>query len=303
MELDKIEYSSISELRDKTIAILNKYSLASGEIAGAYGASFFDEVMSENGENRDGTNYTFTSTEANDKAVRGMINDVATSGSVASFFDNMQNRLDYNIRRTSNECVLANVKDRGKHLKYARVPCGRETCVFCFMLASRGFAYWSRSSAGEFDHYHSDCRCRIVPGFDDIDPDSQVEGYEPSKLYSQYEDCYNAIKTPDGGFDHELYQKEVAKGKYEDKPEDWERWKLNRLVKELRSRDNNWLWTGDSTPTDYSLNAMSKYGTLKETGNYERDNIIKKGNEWRDLWVHHVLEKKDLSCRRRMAKV
>lgn len=33
--------------------------------------------------------------------------------------------------------------------KWARVPSGTETCQFCLMLASRGFAYTSEKSASE----------------------------------------------------------------------------------------------------------------------------------------------------------
>ena len=231
--------------------MLNKYSLASGEIAGGYGAAFFDDVMAENGETREGVIYSFSNTDANNKAVRGMMQDVVAGGSVASFFDAIQNRLDYNIRRTSNQCVLENIKDRSKHLKFARVPTGLETCAFCFMLASRGFVYWSRATAGEFDHYHSNCNCRIVPGFDDVDPDSQVEGYEPSKYYKQYEDCYKAVREPNGSFDYDLYLKDVAKGKYGTTPDEWQRWKDNRLMNEIRSRDVNWRWTGE--PVKYEI--------------------------------------------------
>ena len=264
--------------------MLNKYSLASGEIAGGYGAAFFDDVMAENGETREGVIYSFSNTDANNKAVRGMMQDVVAGGSVASFFDAIQNRLDYNIRRTSNQCVLENIKDRSKHLKFARVPTGLETCAFCFMLASRGFVYWSRATAGEFDHYHSNCNCRIVPGFDDVDPDTQVEGYEPSKYYKQYEDCYKAVKDPNGSFDYDLYLKDVAKGKYGTTPDEWQRWKDNRLMNEIRSRDVNWRWTGEPVKETYikpreELNSNEKFAVdvlkkhgFKVTTNFEDPN-------------------------------
>ena len=241
-ELEAIEYSSIAELREKTLEILNKYTNASAEMASAYGANFFQSAMAENGEETSAAMYSFSNDDANEQAVRGMLQDVATGGSVSAFFDKVQNRLDYNIRKASNESVLENVKDRSKHLKFARVPTGRETCAFCFMLASRGFVYWSKATAGLYDHYHSNCDCRIVPGYDDMNPDDQIEGYEPTKLARQYEDCYNAVKSPDGGFDYDLFKKDVANGKYADTSKDWERWKLNRLMKEMKSRDTDWLW-------------------------------------------------------------
>ena len=35
---------------------------------------------------------------------------------------------------------------------------------------------------------------------------------------------------------------------------------------------------------------MSRYGRLIVPGDYSLGNIIDRGNEWRDLWAHHVLE-------------
>lgn len=48
-------------------------------------------------------------------------------------------------------------------IKYARVPTGSETCGWCFMLASKGFAYNSEGSAMSS---HSGCDCVAVPGVD-----------------------------------------------------------------------------------------------------------------------------------------
>lgn len=60
-------------------------------------------------------------------------------------------------------------------LRYARVSSGK-SCAFCLMLASRGFVYHSRTSAGEGGrHYHVHCHCRIVAG----EKDAHVEGYKP----------------------------------------------------------------------------------------------------------------------------
>lgn len=49
-------------------------------------------------------------------------------------------------------------------VRYARVPCGTETCDFCLMLASRGFVYLSEESAEGTNHVHRGCDCVVVPG-------------------------------------------------------------------------------------------------------------------------------------------
>ena len=90
------------------------------------------------------------------------------------------------VRRRGNQTTLHNAK-RNK-LRYARVPMGGETCTFCMMLASRGFVYHSAQTAGEGNHYHHDCRCKAVPGFDGI----KVEGYDPDKYAELY---YDSLAT------------------------------------------------------------------------------------------------------------
>lgn len=65
---------------------------------------------------------------------------------------------------------------------FARVPMGPTTCDFCLMLASRGFVYLSKESAGEFDRYHRHCDCRIIPGA----PGTDVEGYDPDAYYDMW---------------------------------------------------------------------------------------------------------------------
>ena len=99
------------------------------------------------------------------------------------------------VSRRANETVSHNVKrDSKSGVRFARVPMGLHTCDFCNMLASRGFVYWSKESAGEFSHWHADCRCKVVPGVPEIQSywkngvhvtrgfDPSVEGYDPNSF-------------------------------------------------------------------------------------------------------------------------
>ena len=84
-------------------------------------------------------------------------------------------------RRMANQAMIANAgRD---HVRFARVPSGGRTCAFCAMLASRGFVYHTAETAGSMNRYHNDCRCEIVPGFDD---DTIIDGYDPDALYEDY---------------------------------------------------------------------------------------------------------------------
>lgn len=102
------------------------------------------------------------------------------------------------VSRRANETVSHNVKrDSKSGVRFARVPMGIHTCDFCNMLASRGFVFWSKESAGDFSHWHADCRCKVVPGVPEIKSywkngvhvtrgiDPTVEGYDPDLYFAQ----------------------------------------------------------------------------------------------------------------------
>ena len=87
------------------------------------------------------------------------------------------------VKRAANKTMEGNCARDG--VRYARVPQGRETCGFCYMLASRGFVYHTERTAGEIDHYHLSCDCKIVPGF----ADTEVDGYDPDSMYEVYSEA------------------------------------------------------------------------------------------------------------------
>lgn len=72
-------------------------------------------------------------------------------------------------------------------MRFARVPTGEETCGWCFMLASRGFAYTSSDRAGRASH--QGCDCKIVPGT----PGTKIEGYDPDLLLKQWRSCVETV--------------------------------------------------------------------------------------------------------------
>ena len=84
-------------------------------------------------------------------------------------------------------------------LGFARVPRAGCTCAFCIMMASRGFVYHTRETAGGGDpanRYHLNCRCAVVP----MDAsDSTIAGYDESgylDLYETARDALNANSLP-----------------------------------------------------------------------------------------------------------
>lgn len=85
-------------------------------------------------------------------------------------------------RRKANETVRKTAEKN--RMKWARVNSPTCTCGFCLMLASRGFIYKTKQTAGGVnpDHYHASCKCTVIAGYDGDD----VEGYDPDGIYKAY---------------------------------------------------------------------------------------------------------------------
>lgn len=166
--------------------------------------------------------------------------------------------------RSLNGTILRNAKrDRAKGVRFARVTSGRNTCAFCLMLAGRGAVYHTRKTAGEFDHWHRHCTCKVVPCFSGNPHEVLVEGHDPAKIESRLKQVEAMTGTERG---------------------------TREFSREVALRDPDWL-LGDEVGTDYSLNPRENYGTLLTPGDYSPGGIVNRGNEWRDLWVHHALER------------
>lgn len=184
-QLAQIEYEGIADLREKVIAILEPVCAASSDAA-AYAAEFYDEVReAQAGAALGAEAVSAHSAEATAAAVRAMVQVVVDGKPWEHFARQVEDRADYEVKRSAGECVKANAARDPLRPKWARVPSGTETCDFCLMLASRGFAYSSERSASEKaggGHYHPNCDCRIVPGF----PGMEVEGYDPADLYRKW---------------------------------------------------------------------------------------------------------------------
>lgn len=94
---------------------------------------------------------------------------------------------DEMVRQFGRDAVQESAKANKR--MYARVPVG-ETCSWCLMLASRGFAYHSETDAGKMAKFHGDCDCEIVPD-NGVIPD----GYDADVLYEQYQSVHQPGDT------------------------------------------------------------------------------------------------------------
>lgn len=171
---------------DAVLEVMNRWCAISTDAAALANANFYELVRAlQTGE------YGYEASvesgrieEATEVATKGARKQ--SGGDAARFVVLLQQRLDYETRRAAGDNTFINGSRDRRRPRYARVPTGAETCLFCLMLASRGFVYHSELSAGALDHYHANCDCRVVPGFNGSE--SSVAGYDPQRILERWRD-------------------------------------------------------------------------------------------------------------------
>ena len=158
-----------------------------------------------------------TSLEAVDARVRSAAKVLfAAKPNKAAFVNRMESFIERQVSMAANDAMADNVeaaRNRKVDLRYARMTASPEPCGFCFMLSSRGFVYRTRFDAGDGHRFHSNCKCRVVPG---IDGKTRVEGYDPEGMQQRWAMCRKTCGSDDA----------------------------KSIIKECETRDAEWLWTG-----------------------------------------------------------
>lgn len=234
-----------------------------------------------------------------------------------AFVDGCSAYVNRKVVHSRDDCILETVSGRrrkGPKMRYARIPMG-PTCGFCTMLASRGFVYLTKESAGEYSEFHDHCNCLVMAGVEGL----KVEGYDYEGMRARYRACRDALGTAEDVWrEFEALPQDVrdSYGRGErvsnvDLPEDlvkrlgrqqnaFNDYYAHRITAEMDRRDRGWLYDGTLPEQDYSLVGKDGiYGHLKKrsTGfnpeDYREGNIAKgtkSKNEWRDLFAHDVLQ-------------
>lgn len=179
--------ASVAEKREAAKLIMEGYVQGYDDIASEFAAEWYDHRAKSEGISLDqAITMAVYSPEKSDTVARYQARKLAKGGD-AAFAKACGEYARNDALRSLNETIIANVgRDRDKGARFARVPAGAETCTFCLMLASRGAVYHSRKTAGEFKHFHRNCDCKVVPGFED-NPDAElVEGIKPGEMRDQW---------------------------------------------------------------------------------------------------------------------
>lgn len=178
---------SVAQCREIVVEALATLLPTYTGAAAQAGADLYDAVRAAQvGETMGATAISGYDPAATEGAVRALVQQVVDGRPVEQFNRSVLDRVDFEVRRAENVSVAENAARDPLKPRYARVPSGSETCGFCIMLASRGFAY---TSPGAASHAHASCDCRVIQGY----PGMEVEGYDPDALYDAYQDARRTL--------------------------------------------------------------------------------------------------------------
>lgn len=214
------------------------------DLTATLACDLFDELADECGFKGDHARlYETTDWQMVDRKVHylaGFLNE----GDKDKFKSEVADLTHYYCKRAAYDNMVKNCQ--AQKVKWARVPTGLETCAFCFMLASRGFVYQSEEKASAGDHgYHDNCDCVVIPGFQgkDGNPRVKIDGYDPETMYENWLSCARTVGINKHG--------DPLQGK-------WTEEERKAVLREVKTRDWHWLYTGEAPVVDASLIDVSQ---------------------------------------------
>ena len=281
----------VAELRQATIEAIEESLNVFGVEASSLAGELFDEIMLGEGISAKAAVGRTIEAEAVDKKVRTYAQELV-NGNATAFTKKVTDITNYYIKREAYQSMIDNCERND--VRWARVPSGRETCSFCFMLASRGFVYLSEEKAKGAHGMHRNCDCAVVPGIPGV---TKIAGYDPDALYRRWKQCADKANVdPETTSDNDR----------------------KKILREVNNSDYRWLYSGEKKRTvqgieiteienpfvykseneilelikkniDYSLMPRNCFGRQIVEGDYSEDNIVDRKKEWRDIIVHDIL--------------
>ncbi|MDD7203178.1 MAG: hypothetical protein SOV20_08780 [Coriobacteriales bacterium] len=230
--LEHIDYSDKVSAVRSIVRLMEVICQESTRQASVMAAAFYDGIRKAQGLSDEFSATTIGyNAAATDSAVRGAAARLASSsgtyaGGSAAARRMLASRVGYETKAAAGNTIYSNMARDPRTPAYARVPrftpttYGHEigdthnkylhnhgTCVFCGMLASRGFVYFNGKTAGaDFGHYHDDCDCVIVPSWF---KHPMVENYDPRDYMSDYDEYRKQDHTA-----HALYSADHGSEQY-----------------------------------------------------------------------------------------
>lgn len=180
-----LDLTDPAAVRDALLEFVPILTTEYGEVAAVAAAEWYEEVRAAQVA---GTYRAVPGAVAPVEAVQGSVRYAAGhlfGDDPAQALAVISGAIQRHILYAQRDTVARNVKLDPRKPRFARVPMGPKTCAWCSMLASRGFVYLTRETAGIIrDHYHDDCDCAIVSSW--TAGQSHIDGYDPDALYGMY---------------------------------------------------------------------------------------------------------------------
>ncbi len=247
----------VSELRDEAIKAIDEALSAFGDQASELALDLFEEIVSDYGIEPETRLDDVIPHEMVDGGVRYLARALV-EGMSDKFARDVADLSRYYIHRSAFENMERNCERND--LRYARVPSGRETCGFCFMLSSRGFVYRSEETAGGTHAYHEHCDCVIVPGFKGLPWDEQIEGYDPDAMRGRWRECQRAVGTNKELRERWKSMTGEQRSRYKGKSdaECYRRFANAQAIGEAETRDFRWLNSGEHSGIEFTDDGVRK---------------------------------------------
>lgn len=240
LKQEGVKGMSVTDAREKTIEIMRDNIGVFGDQAQALSASFFDEIC--DAEDMDADPGIMFDDLIDDSMLEDKVHYYAgklVDGDWDGYVGSNADLAAFYVHKSALDNM---VKNCGlNHVRYARVGTGRETCGFCFMLASRGFVYASEKTAEAGSHHH--CDCIIVPG---KKGETKIQGYDPDGMRKRFREVYESAGGADSAADafYEATIKDLDKFTDKDQAKKRARFKTKWISHELEQYDSTWLYRG-----------------------------------------------------------
>lgn len=204
-------YWNERRIREYALQVMGDVLSVYGGNAGEIAATFFENATGLDGRLYEGIDWAYVVSKV--RYLTKLISDNDAEG----FRKALADSANFYVRRNAYENMVENCKHHG--VRYARVPQGVETCAFCWMLASRGYVYYSEETAMRAHGKHKNCDCIIVPEgkYDSI------ANYPMEELQRRYEAVRDSAGVTPGENGRE---------------------NRNAILRAIRKRNWEWLYTG-----------------------------------------------------------
>lgn len=217
--LYEVDLSDIDAAREQIAYIMEQIVGATDAVASTMAAAFYDGIREfETGAALGALAESGRVPESTTRATYGITSRLVENPSIAAIEGLLMQRVGYEVKRSAGQTMYRNGRRDPRKPKFARIPLGFDSCEFCRMLASRGFAYNSELSAGKLDpdHYHDGCRCEVVCSWD---KDPRIDGMDEKeynlRAYGEHRDAYKSWAGKDHS-QHQEHQNEKRRNRYDD---------------------------------------------------------------------------------------